>query len=96
MAVSNRPESEDAIEALRELLALSETRVELVADIRNFFNQRRLIAVLEVENIGAPSGALAAVTGARAKMTDEFRAFVTALRAKERDTHVFSGSVGHD
>ena len=76
------------------LLAFIRSRVEFVKSFREFLKQRPILVVVESKDVGAP-GASTCVFEPLPKVSDDFRIFVAALRAKEGDGCVFSGGVGH-
>ena len=84
---------DDFLAEFENLLSVVRDRIELIAKFRDFLNQRPILAVIKIENIGT-AGPLAPVSIARAKMTDDFRAFVAALKADQGDTGIRSGSLG--
>lgn len=83
--------------ALAELASLINARIVDVAFVREFFDKHPIIAVIgQVENVGGnTSVALAGESKPRLKVSDEFRGFVTALRADQSNTNLLCRP-GHD
>jgi hypothetical protein len=79
------------LKAFDDLLGIIRERVELVASVREFFDKGPVIALIEVEKVGA-SDPVTGVSVPHLKESDEFRVFVAALRANQSQTGVLGGT----